>query len=205
MVKRGAQFGFMLLAVALALIPGSNALAQRRLPNDGPRPRIEVERPPAIDRQTTPQERKMLDLPPGWIARVQQMTPAQQEKFLNNNARFRSLPPERQAQIRQNLQAWNNLTPEQKQAFLDRDRVWQQMTPEQQRYVRETLLPEWQALPPKRRQVLQRKLHDLRDLDDSQRAEKLNDERFLNGLDPNERQVLRDLANLRINGPEPPE
>ena len=51
----------------------------------------------------------------------------------------------------------------------------------------------------------EQKLHDLRGLDDTQRAEKLNDDAFLNGLSPDDRQMLRDLSNLRISGPEPPE
>jgi hypothetical protein len=46
------------------------------------------------------------------------------------------------------------------------------------------------------------KLRDLRDLNDSDRAAKLNDESFVNGLSPDERQVLRDLSNLRV-GPPP--
>jgi len=52
--------------------------------------------------------------------------------------------------------------------------------------------------------ILLAKLHDLRNLSDPERAEKLNDESFLGGLSPDERQMLRDLSNLRITGPEPP-
>ena len=53
-------------------------------------------------------------LPPRWVERLQGMTPEEQEKFLSNNARFRSLPPEQQARIRQRLQNWNHLSPEQR-------------------------------------------------------------------------------------------
>jgi len=146
----------------------------------------------------------MLNLPPAWADRLRNMTPEQQDRFLENNKQFQSLPPERQAQIRNQLQRWNNLTPNQQQALLDRDQVWQNMTPAQQRYVRGTLLPEWQGMAPARRQVILQKLRDLRGMDDAQRAAKLNDESFNSSLDPNERQMLRDLANLRVSEPVPP-
>ncbi len=142
------------------------------------------------------------NLPPGWVEQLRQMPPADQEKFLNNNERFRRLPPQQQTQIRQRLKVWNNLTPAQRQTLLQRERVLAQMTPEQRRYVQQTLLPEWQKLPPASRQVVLGKLRDLRDLNDSDRAAKLDDESFVNGLSPDERQVLRDLSNLRV-GPPP--
>jgi hypothetical protein len=140
----------------------------------------------------------MLDLPPKWADQLRTMTPEQQQRFLNNNQRFLDLPPARQAQVRNQLRQWNSLGPEQQQAILDRERVWQSMSPQQQSYVRNTLLPQWQSMPPARRQVMLKKLHDLRGLDDTQRAAKLNDESFNSGLDPNERQMLRDLSGLRV-------
>jgi hypothetical protein len=195
-VSRFGQFGMAFLAAALWL-PGSSLFAQR------PRPRME--RPP----EGSPQERApggklgpRSNLPPRWIERLQDMTPAEQEKFLSNNARFRSLPPQRQAQIRQRLQTWNNLSPEQRQTLMQRERVLEQMTPEQRQYVRQTLLPQWQSLPPARRQVVLGKLRDLHDLSDSERAAKLNDESFMNGLSPDERQILRGLSSLKV-GPPP--
>jgi hypothetical protein len=155
-------------------------------------------------RQETPQVRRMLDLPPKWANQLRTMSPEQQQRFLNNNQRFLELPPERQAQIRNQLRQWNNLGPEQQQALLDRERVFQSMTPAQQSYVRDTLMPQWQAMSPPRKQVILKKLHDLRGLDDSQRAAKLNDESFNSGLDPGERQMLRDLSGLRITESGPP-
>ena len=187
LVRRFGQFGIVVLGSALWL-PAANLFAQK------PRPRIErpAEKPGAGPRA---------DLPPRWIDRLREMTPAEQEKFLNNNTRFRNLPSERQAQIRQRLQVWNNLSPEQRQTLAQRERVLAQMTPEQRNYVRETLLPEWQNLPPARRQVVLGKLRDLHSLSDSERASKLNDESFMNGLSPDERQMLRGLSNLRVGTP----
>ncbi len=127
------QFGIAAVA-ALICLPATNLLAQK------PRARVErpAERPPG---ERPPAERSgsgpRTDLPPRWVERLQEMTPGEQEKFLNNNARFRSLPPEQQTRIRQRLQTWNNLSPEQRQTLLQRERVLEQMTPEQRRYVPE--------------------------------------------------------------------
>jgi predicted Fe-S protein YdhL (DUF1289 family) len=132
-----------------------------------------------------------------WVERVQDMPPEEQQKFLANNERFRRLPPARQTQIRRRLEMWNSLTPEQRHAVLERERTWEQMSPDKKQYVRETLLPQWQAMRPLRRQVILRKLRDLRDLDERERAAKLHDAGFLSGLNPYEQQMLLDLASLR--------
>lgn len=140
----------------------------------------------------------MLDLPPQWADQLRNMTPEEQEQFLANNQRFQSLPPMQQARIRQQLKVWNNLTPAQRQALEQRQQVFQSMAPAQQRYIRNTLLPEWQHMRMDRRQAILKRLRDLRGLDDAQRTARLNDPYFLNGLDRAERQMLRDLANLRV-------
>jgi hypothetical protein len=202
-MKRSLQFALLTLAAIFTLLPGSVALAQRKVPPAPPRPKAQPQRPAPLAKKPNPPTRQMLDLPPKWIEQVQNMSPAEQERFMANNERFRSLPPQRQEQIRRRLQALNNLSPEQRQAVLERQQVWEQMTPAQQRYVRETLLPQWQTLPAPRRQIVLQKLRAMRDLDDAQRAEKLNSS-FVNGLSPDEQHMLRDLSNLRVSGPEPP-
>ena len=145
----------------------------------------------------------MLAMPPAWMERLRQMTPQQQERFFNNNEKFRELPPERQGQIRQQLQRWNGLTPEQRQTLLNRQQVWDRLAPQEQGYVRDTLLPQWQNTPPAQRQAILGKLRQLRGLSESQRTAKLNDEGFLSDLNPQDRRMLRDLSNLRV-GPEGP-
>ena len=126
------------------------------------------------------------------------MPPRRQEQFLRNNQRFLSLPPEQQAQIRQRLEAWNRLTPAQQQALRDRQQVWEQMTLEQQRNVRQSLLPRWQQMPPARRQVILQRLHSLRDLSETERQAKLNDPAFTEGLNPEDREMLGQLAHLHV-------
>ena len=138
------------------------------------------------------------NLPPKAIERLQDMPPNRQEQFLRNNQRFQNLPPEQQAQIRQRLQAWNRLTPAQQQDLRDRQQVWEQMTPEQRTYVRQTLLPRWQQLPPPRRQAIMQRLHSLRDISETDRQTKLNDPAFVEGLNPEDRATLKELAHLHV-------
>jgi len=193
------------LAAALTLAGAPNALAQGRPPQirmvqQGARPFQPV---PGRPGAANPQMRRMLDLPPQWANQLRSMTPQQQERFLANNERFQSLPPGRQEQIRNQLRVWNNLAPEQRQSILERQQVWNHLTPQQQTYVRNTLLPQWQEMRPVRRQAILQRLHDLRGLDDQQRAAKLNEENFMAGLGPRERDMLRDLSNLRVSPGEP--
>lgn len=193
------SFGYALLAPVLLLLtlaPAASASRQRKAPEARPVPKANPANP-------KPGERRMLAMPPAWVDRLRQMTPQQQERFFNNNQRFLALPPQRQAQIRQQMQQWNRLSPQQRQTLLNRQQVWDRLTPQQQGYVRDTLLPQWQATPPVRRQAILGKLRQLRGLDESQRTAKLNDDAFLDGLNPQDRQMLRDLSNLRV-GPEEP-
>ena len=126
------------------------------------------------------------------------MPPRRQEQFLQNNQRFLNLPPEEQARIRQRLEAWNRLTPEQQQALRDRQSVWEQMTPEQQSNVRQLLLPRWQQMPPVRRQAILQRLHSLRNMSEADRQAKLNDPAFVEGLNPEDREMLGQLAHLHV-------
>ena len=142
--------------------------------------------------------RGMMGLPPKWVENLREMTPAEQERFMNNNERFQKLPPERQAQIRQNLRRWNSLTPEQQNNLRNRVQVWEKLTPQQRQEVRTELLPKWQALPQERKQVLRNRLRELKDLTEEQREARLNDPNFLRGLDAGEQQMLRQLSDLRL-------
>jgi len=148
-----------------------------------------------------PNLRGMEGLPPKWIEKLQDMPPGEQRRFLRNNERFRSLPPLRREQIRRNLRRWNHLSPEQKQAARSAEEALERMTPQQRAYVRNTLLPKWQALPMDRRQVIRRRLAMLSRMDPSTQQAALNDPRFMGGLSPDEREMLRNLNSLRNPNP----
>jgi hypothetical protein len=208
-MKLRFQLGAVLATwLAAGLLCGSaygqrfNTAAQQEgtPPRPAPRAQLRPRLPNAM-----PPGRNPNNLPPKAIERLQDMPPARQEQFLRNNQRFLGLPPEQQAQIRQRLEAWNRLTPGQQQALRDRQRVWEQMTPEQQRNVRQSLLPRWQQLPPARRQALLQRLHSLRNMSEVDRQAKLNDPAFVEGLNPEDREMLGQLAHLHVGmAPDPP-
>ncbi|MBI3405541.1 MAG: DUF3106 domain-containing protein, partial [Acidobacteria bacterium] len=50
--------------------------------------------------------------PPPFLQRLREMSPSEQQRFLENNPRFRNMPRDRQDQIRQNLRRWNAMTPD---------------------------------------------------------------------------------------------
>lgn len=144
-----------------------------------------------------PNLRGMDGLPPKWVDNLRDMSPEEQNRFMQNNARFQALPPLRQAQVRKNLENWNRLSPTEQMAIRDRERILERMTPQQRQYIRNVLLPQWQALPPQRRQVINGRLHTLQGMTPAQRQAALDDPRFMQGLSPDEQTVLRSLNSLR--------
>ena len=136
-------------------------------------------------------------LPGQWEQKLGQMSPQQQNHFLQNNERFKSMPPERQQQIRQNLQNYNRLSPTEKMAMKDRADTWNRMSPEQRNYVQKTLLPKWQQMSPDRKQVVNDRLHTMQGMTPENRQKALNDPQFMRGLSPDEQSVLRGLDSVR--------
>lgn len=146
------------------------------------------------------QEARKAGLPSDWLVRLREMSPEEQERFMNNNQHFQSLPSARQAEIRSHLQQWNNLSPEQRQAFRDRLEVWQRISPEEQERVRQQILPQWQQISPERRRVLMQHLNQLRALSEPERSARLNDPAFLQDLSAEEQIVLRKLSEIKVGG-----
>lgn len=187
------------IAPALLLLCGLAARPASAQSSGGWQARGEARREAAAQRRNM---RAMEGLPPKWLRKLQDMPPAEQERFLRNNERFQNLPPRRQELIRRNLERWNSLTPEQKQAARNAEAALERMTPQQREYVRNTLLPKWQALPRDRRLVIRRHLALLGRMSPAEQQDALHDPRFLRGLRPDEREILRDLNSLR--NPNPP-
>jgi DNA-directed RNA polymerase subunit F len=133
--------------------------------------------------------------PPGFFQEFRDLPPDQQEKVLQNDARFQSLPPERQQQIRENLQRWNNATPAQRQILREREEIVQSLSPEQRDQLRQ-VFPRWRQLPPDRRQALMQSFAKLRDLPPDQREKFLTSPEVQQHFSPEERGILGDLGNL---------
>ena len=156
-----------------------------------------VMRPNAGGGANKPNLRAMDGLPPKWVENMRNMTPDEQERFMQNDARFSNLPPQRQQQIRNNLQKWNSLTPPQQQALRQREAVLEQMSPEQRQYFTNVVGPKWQAMPQERRQVVNRHLAMLQQMSPATQQAALSDPKFTQGMNPDEQQMLKDLNSLR--------
>ncbi len=178
----------------------SSNLAQARSPQTPSQPASESHAPAtgaASPHGGQQNARSMQNLPPKWAENLQDRSPEEQERFMQNNERFKSLPPERQQQIRQNLQKWNSLSPTERNAIRDRQATWERMSPQQKQYVQKTLLPKWQSMSPARKQVVTDRLHTLQGMSPTDRQAALNDPKFMQGLNPDEQSVLRGLDSVR--------
>jgi Protein of unknown function (DUF3106) len=191
----------VLLVLGVAASPGFAQNGQRLRPAQAQRP---AAKQGAGHGNGQPNARAMAGLPPKWIEKLRDMPPDQQQRFLENNQQFQRLSPERQEQIRRNLERWNHLTPEQKQQTVAAEQAFERMTPEQRQYVRNVLLPKWQAMPQPRRQVINRHLAMLRNMSPATQQAALNDPRFVQGLSPDEQSMLRELNSLRNPAPLEP-
>jgi hypothetical protein len=209
MRSRRASFAFWLCLLPFAGVAQPSAWAEVRPEHRrGQQPAGEKKPPPPKDvaqgepgKQGQANARSPLGVPPKWDERLRQMSPEEQERFMRNNARFQSLPPGRQAQIRQRLQRWNSLSPAERNAIRDRERVWEQMSPQQREYARNELLPRWRQIPQDRKQLILGRLRTLQNLSPPERRARLNNEDFLRGLNPDEREILRRLGELRAPPP----
>jgi hypothetical protein len=161
-------------------------------PRNAARPAVKPANP-----EKNPSLRAMDGLPPKWVENVRSMTPEEQERFMQNDARFKNLPPQRQQQIRNNLQKWNSLTPDQQAEVQRREGALERMTPAQRQYFTQVVGPKYQALPPGRKLAINRHLAMLQQMSPETQEAALNDPRFMNGLSPDEQGLLRDLNSLR--------
>ncbi|MGA7906276.1 MAG: DUF3106 domain-containing protein, partial [Candidatus Sulfotelmatobacter sp.] len=136
-----------------------------------------------------------------WLRQHKDMSPAEQERALQNDPNFRRLSPERQQQLRQRLQHFSSLPPEQQQRVLNRMETWEHLTPEQKQQVRQ-FHGEMQQLSPDRRRMVGTALSDLRAMPPAQRERIIDSERFKGMFSPQERDIMRGAARLPLAPPE---
>jgi hypothetical protein len=197
MERRFPQFGLLLTLLMGLLAQSASAQKGERMREW--QARQEARREAAA--KGHPNERAMEGLPGKWVEKLHNMSPEEQQRFLENNEEFNHLPPARQEQIRNNLERWNRLTPEQRQQAEESWKALERMTPEQRSYVRNTLWPKWQALPQPRRQIINQHLAMLRNMSPTTQQAALSDPKFVAGLSPDEQSMLRELNSLRSPPP----
>jgi hypothetical protein len=149
--------------------------------------------------------REAAKLPPKFVENLEDMSPEQRERFMQNNERFKNMNPQEQARIRQHLQQWNNMTPQQRIQYRAQEQALESMSPVERQYVRQQLLPQLGAMAPVQRQFLRQHVRQLEGLSEADRETKLHDPAFLQGLSPDEQRMLPYLTRLHWAGVvEPP-
>jgi hypothetical protein len=140
--------------------------------------------------------RALAGQPPGVRQNLREMSPQEQQRYLQNYERFKSLPPQQQAQIRRNLGQWKNLSPAEQDRLTHSAQIWRNLSPQQRQYVQNNLAPKWERMSPERKQIVTGRLHTLREMSPAERQAALNDPQFMRGLSPDEQSVLRGLDSI---------
>jgi hypothetical protein len=149
--------------------------------------------------------REAAKLPPKFVENLEDMSSEQRERFMQNNERFKNMNPQEQARIKQHLQEWNNMSPQQRIQYRAQEQALEEMKPAERQYVRQQLLPQLRAMAPAQRQFLRQHVRQLEGLSDADRDAKMHDPAFLQGLSPDEQQMIPYLSRLHWAGVvEPP-
>ena len=159
----------------------------------------------AAGRNFTPRQQLGVGTPGPWIQTMRQLPQAQRERFFQNSSAFQRMAPEQQNKIRQQFSQWDHMNPQQRADQRAKEQVWARMTPEQRQHIKNDVLPTWRQMPPDRRQAIQQRLRVLQNMPESARNQRLNDPRFTQGMNDEDRATLRDLSHLHVGGaPDPP-
>ncbi len=196
--KTGGTWGERATGVSLAvLVSAGVALAQRGLParpfERQPQPRLGGQLQPKLPPVRVPGDQHQHA--PGFLKRLRDLPPEEQEQILANDERFHRLPPDRQTQVRERLQRWNTLTPEEKQRIREREEIFESLSPEQRQQARQ-LFQQWQQLPPQRRGLLMNAFRHLRALPPRKRAAFMAGSKTAHRFSPEERDLLEGLSRL---------
>ncbi len=137
-----------------------------------------------------------------WLNRHQNLTPADQQKALEQEPGFSKLPIQTQQRMQERLRQLNAMSPEQRQRRLQDVETMERLTPQQRTQVA-AATHDWGALPQDRRRMVGRAFRDLRDMPPGQRQEMLNSQRYRSEFSAQERGVLRNLLNVEPYLPRP--
>ncbi|HKV05896.1 MAG TPA: DUF3106 domain-containing protein [Candidatus Acidoferrales bacterium] len=140
--------------------------------------------------------RGMAGLPPKWVAKLRDMPPEEQQRFMQNNEQFQHLPPERQEQVRRNLERWNNLPPEQQTRIRATEEMLERATLEQREHFQNEIVPKLEQMPPERRQRVIGHWRRLQGMTPEEQQSALGDPGFMRGLSPDEQAIVRDLNSM---------
>jgi Protein of unknown function (DUF3106) len=153
-------------------------------------------RPPAQN-QNHPQPHPPQAHAGDWLRRYKGLSPAEQERALQNDPGFRNKSPEQQQRLRQQLRLFSSLPPREQQRIVDNMDKWAHLTPEQKLQARE-VYGRMQHLPPNRRPMVRTAIRDLSAMPPERREEVIDSNRFKKMFSPDERDVMRAAVRLPL-------
>ena len=133
-----------------------------------------------------------------WLRKYGSLPPAEQEQKLESDPMFRSLTPEKQQSLVNRLRNFNSLTPSKKQQVLNRMETYEHLTPAQQKQA-QNLYQQYRGLPAEQQSQVSQAYRELRKMDPEQRAQYFNSDEFRNGMNDEQRNLLRGMSELYPN------
>jgi uncharacterized protein DUF3106 len=133
-----------------------------------------------------------------WLRKYGNLPPSQQEQKLQSDPVFRSLTPEKQQSLLNRLRNFNSLTPSKKQQVLNRMERYEHLTPEQQRQA-DGLYKEYRSLPADQQTQVSQAYRQLQKMTPDQREQYFNSDEFRNGMNDEQRSLLRGMSELYPN------
>jgi Protein of unknown function (DUF3106) len=132
-----------------------------------------------------------------WLRRYKGLSPAEQERALQNDPGYLRMSPAQQQRLRQQLRYFSSLPPRQQQRIVDNMDKWAHLTPEQKQQARE-VFGRMQQLPPERRPMVRTAIRDLSAMPPAQREQIIDSDRFKRMFTPEERDVMRQAVRLPL-------
>jgi hypothetical protein len=177
-----------LLLSAATVMAAAQPAAMRRA--QAGRPTMGAQRPgPAVKQGGGKANQEHL---PQWMAHHSNLSPAEQQRALENEPGFRDLPPQTQQRLRNHLAQLNNMTPEQRRRTVEHTEAMERLTPSQREQFRGAM-QQYSGLPEDRRRLVARAFRDLREMPPPQRQAILNSDRLRGQFSEQERNTLSGL------------
>ncbi len=163
-------------------------------------PRNQQARPPYQGNQPRPgsQPRPGNQQPPhlgAWLQRHGNMSPAEQERALQNEPGFDRLPPQTQHQLANRLRQLDNMPPAQRQLTVDRIEALERLSPEAREQVRASS-EALRTLPADRQRMVKKAFRDLGSYPPDQRESFMASPQFQRQFTPQERGILSNLLSV---------
>jgi len=130
-----------------------------------------------------------------WLRKYFGLPPAQREQTLQKDPSFQALPPDTQKHLLDRLRTFNSLPSDKQQKILNRMEIYEHLPPEKQAEAN-NLYQQYHSLPSDQRSQVSQAYRQLRQMSPEQRAQYFNSDEFHNGMNEEQRNLLRGMSDL---------